>query len=201
MVIYADDIALYQIIQSLADYLLVQDGSCYCLVDDINAIFKWVTDNYLFLNLLKCCHLLFSRKRLPTLPNVPLMINGNVINNVTETKYQGVILSSNISWSNHISAICSKAWKLIGVLYRKFYHHSEPQTLLRLYQSLYTLHHFPNPLHTQTLTITFFHLPLICGTVCLEIIARHTVKSLVHYSHVFVLVLLLLCLYVVIGLY
>ena len=54
--------------------------------------------------------------------------------------YLGVILSSDISWSNHISAICSKARKLIGVLYRKFYHHSEPQTLLRLYQSLIRPH-------------------------------------------------------------
>ena len=44
------------------------------------------------------------------------------------------------AWSNHISAICSKARKLIGVLYRKFYHHSEPHTLLRLYQSLIRPH-------------------------------------------------------------
>ena len=60
----------------------------------------------------------------------------NAINNVTAVKYLSVILTSNISWSNHISAISSKARKLIGVLYWKFYHHSDPQTLLRLYQSL-----------------------------------------------------------------
>ena len=54
MVIYADDIALYKIIQSPVDYLLVQE--------DINPISEWVSDNYLFLNFLKCYHLLFSRK-------------------------------------------------------------------------------------------------------------------------------------------
>ena len=110
------------------DYLLVQK--------DINAISEWVSDNYLFLNFLKCYHLLISRKRIPTLPDVPLMINGNAINNVIAVKYLGAILTSNFSWSNHISPISSKARKLIGVLYRKFYHHSDPQTLLRLYQSL-----------------------------------------------------------------
>ena len=121
MVIYADDIALYKIIQSLVDYLLVQE--------DINAISEWVSDNYLFLNFLKCYHLLFSRKRLPTLPDVPLMINGNAINNATAVKYLGVILTSNFSWSNYISAISTKARKLIRVLFRKFYLHSDPHWL------------------------------------------------------------------------
>ena len=57
MVIYADDIALYKIIQSPVDYLLVQE--------DINAISEWVSDNYLFLNFLKFCHLLFFWKETP----------------------------------------------------------------------------------------------------------------------------------------
>ena len=40
-----------KIIQSPVDYLLVQE--------DINAFSEWVSDNYLFLNFLKCCNLLF----------------------------------------------------------------------------------------------------------------------------------------------
>ena len=48
----ADDIALYKIIQSPVDYLLVQK--------DINAISEWVSDNYLFLNFL-----LFFKKETP----------------------------------------------------------------------------------------------------------------------------------------
>ena len=42
MAVYADDIALYQIIQSPEDYLLVQH--------DINAVSEWITANYLALN-------------------------------------------------------------------------------------------------------------------------------------------------------
>jgi len=55
MVVYADDIALYQIIQSPEDYLLVQY--------DINAVLEWATANDLTFNYRKCCHLVFSRKR------------------------------------------------------------------------------------------------------------------------------------------
>ena len=129
---YADDIALYQIIQSPEDYLLVQH--------DINAVSEWITANYLALNYRKCCHLLFSRKRSPTLPVAPLEVNGNFVKQVNEYKYLGVILTSDMSWSSHISAISSKTRKLIGVLYRKFYLYSEPHTLLRLYQSLIRPH-------------------------------------------------------------
>ena len=113
MVVYADDIALYQIIQSPEDYLLIQH--------DINAVSEWITANYLAFNYWKCCHLLFSRKRSPTLPVAPLEINGNIVNQANEFKYLGVILSSDMSWSSHISAISCKTRKLIGVLYRKFY--------------------------------------------------------------------------------
>ena len=66
----------------------------------------------------------------------PLETNGNVVNQVNEYKYLGVILSSDMSWSSHISA----TRKFIGVLYRKFYLYSETYALLHLYQSLIRSH-------------------------------------------------------------
>jgi len=97
-----------KIIQSPEDYLLVQY--------DINAVLEWTTANYLAFNYQKCCHLLFSRKRSLTLPVTPLEINGNFVNHANQYKYLGVILSSDLQWSSHISAICSKTRKLIGIL-------------------------------------------------------------------------------------
>ena len=35
--------------------------------------------------------------------------------------YLGVCLTSNLSWSAHTQAVCSKAKQLLGLLYRKFY--------------------------------------------------------------------------------
>ena len=69
MVVYADDIALYQIIQSPEDYLLVQY--------DINAVLEWATANdltfnYRHLPLLPSCF--FTKKILPV---TPVEINGN----------------------------------------------------------------------------------------------------------------------------
>jgi len=97
VVMYADDIALYQIIQS-PDYLLLQDN--------VNAISEWVAANFLALNFLKCCPLNISRKGLPTIPACPLGISGNTLNQVNQFKYLGIIFTPDLSWSSHIDTIC-----------------------------------------------------------------------------------------------
>ena len=43
-------------------------------------------------------------------------------------------------WSSHVSNICNKTRRLIGILYRRFYKHSSPNTLLRLYTSFIRPH-------------------------------------------------------------
>ena len=43
-------------------------------------------------------------------------------------------------WSSHISNICNKTRRLIGILYRRFYKHFSPDTLLRLYTSFIRPH-------------------------------------------------------------
>ena len=40
---------------------------------------------------------------------------------------------SKLSWADHINHICSKARKLVGMLYRQFYTWADTSTLLRIY--------------------------------------------------------------------
>ena len=47
------------------------------------------------------------------------------------TKYLGVLLSNEMSWTPHINAICIKARRLVGLHYRKLW--SDKHTLLTLY--------------------------------------------------------------------
>ena len=60
----------------------------------------------------------------------------------TSTKWNvlGVLLSSDLSWTPHITSVCSKAKQILGLLYRRFYNHAEGDTLKQLYLSLIRPH-------------------------------------------------------------
>ena len=54
----------------------------------------------------------------------PILIESTPIDKVSEMKYLSVIITSDLSWSEHnINKISSKARKVAGLIYRKFYKH------------------------------------------------------------------------------
>ena len=132
IVLYADDLLLFRPISQQEDFTTLQR--------DIMAIEQWVLDNHLTFNTSKCSYMMLSRKRFPTTPLHPLMLSGLHLNEVECFKYLGVLLSSDLSWTPHITSVCSKAKKILGLLYRRFYNHAEGDTLKQLYLSLIRPH-------------------------------------------------------------
>ena len=111
------------------------------LQDNITTICNWVADNHLVLNLTKCCYIVFSRKRLPTMPTADLSVGDtHSLTRAHHHKYLGVTLTSDLSWSLHITNICKKTRKQTGLLYRNFYRFADPSIMLKLYTSLVRLH-------------------------------------------------------------
>ena len=51
-----------------------------------------------------------------------------------------MLLSRNLSWSDHISELCTKVRRILGLLYRQFYDNVDPATLQQLYISLVRPH-------------------------------------------------------------
>ena len=131
MTLYADDMLLYRQVESPQDYQKLQD--------DIHSILEWVSANHLHLNVSKCKTMLISRKRTRLEPP-PLLMNGHALEQVECFKYLGLFLASDLSWSPHIETACSKARKLLGMIYRRFSKHSSPDTLLHLYESMVCPH-------------------------------------------------------------
>ena len=113
-VIFADDVCIYRPICCQADY--------ECVQDDISATDheQWSSENFLTLNPSKCIYMLISKKRSPTLPDIPLLLHKLPLCQVDTFKYLGLLLSEDLSWSPHINAICSKARQVLGLLYRRF---------------------------------------------------------------------------------
>ena len=51
-------------------------------------------------------------------------------------KYLGVTITNNLTWSHHINIVCTKARKMLGLIYRHFYVNCNSDALLKLYLSL-----------------------------------------------------------------
>ena len=85
-------------------------------------------------------HMLITRKRSNSLTPPPLSLGPSIIERTYSYKYLGVTISSNLSWSEHIHAICTKAKRLLGFLYRHFYSNANTSSLLKLYISLIRPH-------------------------------------------------------------
>ena len=132
IVLYADDILLYRPVSSDSDFVSLQR--------DINMIQTWASSNFMTFNESKCKVMHISRKRSPLSPCTSIMLNGSILETVTMYKYLGLLISSDLSWSNHIQSVCSKARKIVGLIYRKYYRFSDTATLLQLYRSLVRPH-------------------------------------------------------------
>ena len=129
---FADDVLLYQIIDSPEDFVSVQEN--------ITRVLDWSTQNALSLNCTKCKSMIISRKKTSIQPVFPLHLNGNPLESVTSFKYLGVYISSDLFWSEHVKQVCVKAKRVTGLLYRNFYHHVPGPRLLQLYKSLVRPH-------------------------------------------------------------
>ena len=109
IVLYADDMVLYQLTYSYEDYWLLQQ--------DINVIAMWIANNHLQFNTSKCKYMTISWKRAKELPPT-INLNGIPLDGVTEFKYLGILITADLSWTAHINMICTKARRLVGMLYR-----------------------------------------------------------------------------------
>ena len=125
--LFADDILLHKVVSTEADISNLQRDLC-----QLNT---WVKANLLTLNPSKCKSMIISRKRNP-IKLAPLTLDGTPLEQVTAFKYLGILLSSDLSWSSHISTTCSKAKRLLGLLYRRFYNSANVPAMLQLYTAL-----------------------------------------------------------------
>ena len=124
LVLFADDLLLHKVIHTTYDFQALQE--------DVNSLTKWIGDHNLSLNVRKCKSLLVSRKH-TFLSGQSVQIGDESLEKVQSYKYLGVVINSNLTWSDHISRLCSKAKQQLGLLYRQFYKDCNTSTLRALY--------------------------------------------------------------------
>ena len=130
--LFADDILLYHIISTPGDYDILQDS--------VNQIGQWSANNYLSFNTSKSKYMIVSRKPDPPQPDCQLQLSGSLLERVERYKYLGVLIASDLSWSPQVVSVCSKACRVLGLLYTRFYGLASQDTLKHLSLSLVRPH-------------------------------------------------------------
>ena len=126
--VFADDTTLF-----LKGKNLQQMSST--INNELSSICLWLRTNKLSINVSKTHYLHFTLSR--NTRNTPLDINidNQPITNCPHTKFLGVVIDNQLSWSQHIQHISSKISKNIGAL-KKVNHLLTRQTLIHLYNTL-----------------------------------------------------------------
>jgi len=106
--LYADDTILYSIIHSISD--------CHALQEDLNTLSQWATRTDMYFNPDKSVYMRITRKHNPVLYNYT--IDNTAIQQVSSTKYLGITISNDLTWSTHINNITSKALSTKAFLQR-----------------------------------------------------------------------------------
>ena len=94
IVLYADDILLYHPISIPEDLEHLQN--------DVDRLQAYASANYMTFNASKCKFMLVSRKRQHIHPNPSICLNGSPLELTPTFKYLGLLISSDLSWSDHI---------------------------------------------------------------------------------------------------
>ena len=97
--LYADDTLLYRVINTPNDISILQA--------DLNSLSQWAQKWQMIFNASKCAHLTITHK-LSSFPSKYYICNC-AIQQVNSTKYLGVTITNNLSWSEHITKIINKA--------------------------------------------------------------------------------------------
>ena len=103
-VLYADDLLLFRPIKKQDDLHMLQD--------DISMINNWVQLNHLTFNAAKCKCMVISRKRRPPFMGV-LKLGDTPLEQVESFKYLGVLLSSDLSFTQHIQSTYKDYWPTV----------------------------------------------------------------------------------------
>lgn len=104
--------------------------------DELALLNIWFLANKLSLNVIKTNFIIFRpwQKRI-NLDKFDIVLNGQKINRVTNSKFLGVIIDEHLSWDKHIEQIGSKISKNIGII-SKLKNTLPERILLMLYNTL-----------------------------------------------------------------
>lgn len=128
--LFADDCKLFREILSVRD--------CELLQDDLDALHEWSRKWNMSFNPLKCKVLSISRSHNHI--NYDYNVDGTVLESVGDFKDIGVVFNKNLTFTDHIECIVTKAKRVCHMLKRSVGYRASRNVKLKLYQALVRPH-------------------------------------------------------------
>lgn len=119
---FGDDLKFFKVMKSM-DY-------CYTLQKDLDRFMKWCKENGLKVNASKCKQISFYHTRNSSAKRY--VIENEELEFVKNIKDLGLILSSNLTFNNHIESLCSKTFRNLGFIKRNCNEFKNPDCLTTL---------------------------------------------------------------------
>ena len=127
--LFADDSLLYREIRS------IQDGTI--LQEDLQTLVEWSATWQMKFHPLKCYHLRVTKKKHPLDTQYEML--GHNLERVEHYPYLGVEISRDLSWTNHVKKVTSKANHALGFVRRNLSSCPRP-VKVQMYQALVRPH-------------------------------------------------------------
>ena len=120
---------LANISKKLKFILFADDTSVFCSGENMNVVIQmlhdelrnmsvWFKVNKLSLNVSKANYMVFSNKWKHSYNTNEIKIDDILIEEVTVTKFLGVLIDNKLQWKEQIDSVCSKVSKNLSIIYR-----------------------------------------------------------------------------------
>lgn len=123
---YADDLKFSRIIESCRDTELLQS--------DIDSLVQWCDDNKMTLNVKKCYHVKYTRKK--NLIKYAYHVGPTIIQEVDRVKDLGVTFDTALTFVSHVENIIKKASRMLGFVIRNTRGFKRSSTKILLYNCM-----------------------------------------------------------------
>ena len=136
-ILYADDTTLTSTLCCFNDNISVANKSDF-INNELDKIYKWLCSNRLSLNIKKTTYMIFHAPQKVLEPSdcPTLKINNVTLSRATEFNFLGTLISDTLSWKPHISALCKKLSRTIGIM-RRLKNTLPSRILLSIYNSIF----------------------------------------------------------------
>ena len=104
-ILFVDNTTIYKSHRNLNHFM-------FCLKSDLDIITDWFKVNELTLNLSKSECMIFKPNQRNHGKMLPLVVSGQSLPIVKETKFLGVWIDDNLNWQRHTSVLLSKLKKI-----------------------------------------------------------------------------------------